>query len=93
VDAGLGALPPAGSRGGAPGLASPQSPVLRLIGSEATATPSLIGPRMIRILLLTLLLIVVCAGLGGFIYIGLYPPHPATHTVDHKLNNDQFPTK
>jgi hypothetical protein len=67
--------------------------VLRLIGSEATATPSLIGPRMIRILLLTLLLIVVCAGLGGFIYIGLYPPHPATHTVDHKLNNDQFPTK
>ena len=46
-----------------------------------------------RIAILLVLLIALVAGLGGFIYVGLYPPHPRVHSIDRTLPNDQFQTR
>ena len=45
-----------------------------------------------RIALLVILVVVLVGGIGGFVYLGLYPPHPRVHSVDRTLNNDQFQT-
>jgi len=45
-----------------------------------------------RIAFLTVILIALLAGIGGFVLIGLHPPQPRVHAVDRTLNNDQFQT-
>ena len=45
-----------------------------------------------RYVFLIILVVVLVGGIGGFVYVGLYPPHPRVHSVDHTLNNDQFQT-
>ena len=45
-----------------------------------------------RMAFLLILLIILVGAIGGFVYLGLYPPHPRVHNVDRTLNNDQFQT-
>jgi hypothetical protein len=45
-----------------------------------------------RIALLVILVVILVGGIGGFLYLGLFPPRPLVHSVDRTLNNDQFQT-
>ncbi len=45
-----------------------------------------------RSILLIILLVLLLGALGGFVYLGLFPPHPHLHSVDRTLPNDQFQT-
>jgi hypothetical protein len=45
-----------------------------------------------RIAFLIIVLLALLGGVGGFLFIGMHPPQPHVHTVDHTLSNDQFQT-
>ena len=45
-----------------------------------------------RIAFLLVLLALVLGAIGGFVYLGLYPPGPRTHAIERTLPNDQFKT-
>lgn len=44
---------------------------------------------MIRIILIVVALGLLVAG-GGLLYLGAFPPEPATQTVEKTLPNDRF---
>ena len=65
-------------------------PGLRAAGAGPLSTS--VRDSSMRMAFLLILLIILVGAIGGFVYLGLYPPHPRVHNVDRTLNNDQFQT-